>query len=92
MAKQYYRGHEQWKKEHPLREGTPCPRCGNPMYKQQKLDVGHVVDAALGGAYGPRRYEHTSCNRSAGAQLGQRIKRANKPAPQHDQENHSETW
>lgn len=91
MAKAYYRGHDQWRREHPLREGQICPRCMGPMYSHQDLDVGHVKDAALGGAHGPRRYEHRSCNRRAGAQLGQRIRRAKQAAPQ-QQEPHSEEW
>jgi hypothetical protein len=36
----------------------------------QKLDAGHVVSRAIGGGYGGLRLEHASCNRSAGARLG----------------------
>lgn len=90
MTKEYYRGHEQWRKSNPLRDGTPCPRCGGPMYRTQQLDVGHLIDAALGGAYGPKRWEHRSCNRRAGGQLGARLRRRQSPAPQQD--SHSEEW
>lgn len=62
------------------------------MYSKQQLDVGHVQDAALGGAYGPRRYEHRSCNRRAGGQLGQRIRQAKRVVPQQEEERHSENW
>lgn len=89
MAKPYYRGHDQWRKANPLREGTPCPRCGSPMYSKHKLDVGHTIDAALGGAYGPRRYEHSSCNRRAGGRLGRSRQLARQPQ---QQDNHSEEW
>lgn len=94
MSKEYYRGHAQWRKEHPLREGQPCPRCGLPMFSKQKLDVGHVIDAARGGAYGPKRWEHSTCNRKAGAKLGYQImkaKQAGKFNPA-DYEPHSEDW
>ena len=50
-----------------LRDGEPCWRCGQPMYKWQALDRDHVIDRALGGADGPAVLAHASCNRSAGA-------------------------
>lgn len=57
-----------------LRDGEPCWRCGQPMYKWQALDRDHVVDRALGGAQGPAVLAHASCNRSAGAKLGNQLR------------------
>jgi hypothetical protein len=59
-----------------LRPGTPCPRCGQPMWPHQKLDRGHTVDRALGGTDSPGRLEHQHCSRSAGARLGNQLRRA----------------
>jgi hypothetical protein len=55
--------------------GAPCPRCNRPMYKWQRLQLGHAVSVAMGGSNGPTRMEHGSCNESAGARLGNRLKR-----------------
>jgi hypothetical protein len=55
------------------RDGDPCWRCGQPMYKWQDLDRDHIVDRALGGANGPAVLAHASCNRSAGARLSNHI-------------------
>lgn len=55
------------------RDGAPCWRCGQPMYKWQALDRDHVVDRALGGAQGPAVLAHAACNRSAGARLGNQM-------------------
>jgi hypothetical protein len=52
------------------REGTPCWRCGKPMYKAQGLDRDHVIDRAHGGASAPAVLAHASCNRSKGARAG----------------------
>lgn len=52
------------------REGTPCWRCGKPMYKAQGLDRDHVIDRAKGGASGPAVLAHSSCNRAAGSRAG----------------------
>jgi len=49
------------------RDGDPCWRCGQPMYKTQALDRDHVIDRALGGTAGPAVLAHASCNRAAGA-------------------------
>jgi len=56
------------------RDGDPCWRCGQPMYKWQDLDRDHIVDRALGGANGPAVLAHASCNRSAGARLSNQIR------------------
>jgi len=50
-----------------LRDGTPCWRCGQPMYSSQDLDRDHITDRARGGADGPAVLAHASCNRAAGA-------------------------
>lgn len=57
-----------------LREGEPCWRCGEPMYSWQKLERDHVLDRSLGGAQGPAVLAHASCNRSAGATLGNQLR------------------
>ena len=54
--------------------GAPCPRCNRPMYKWQRLQLGHVVSVAMGGSDGPTRIEHGACNESAGARLGNRLR------------------
>jgi len=54
--------------------GAPCPRCNRPMYKWQRLQLGHVVSVAMGGSNGPTRIEHGACNESAGARLGNRLR------------------
>lgn len=56
--------------------GAPCPRCNRPMYKWQRLQLGHVISVAMGGSNGPTRIEHGVCNESAGARLGNRLRRA----------------
>jgi hypothetical protein len=63
------------------RDGDPCWRCGQPMYKWQELDRDHVVDRALGGTTGPAVLAHRSCNRSAGARLGNQLRPLNAPRP-----------
>jgi len=58
-----------------LIDGTPCPRCGQPMTHAQRalglLDAGHSRDYATHGGL-PDRVEHRSENRSAGATMGNR--------------------
>ena len=63
------------------RDGDPCWRCGQPMYKSQALDRDHVVDRALGGTMGPAVLAHASCNRSAGAKLGNQLRPYTVKAP-----------
>ena len=55
------------------RDGDLCWRCGQPMYKWQKLNRDHVIDRALGGAQGPAVLAHEHCNKSAGARLGNKL-------------------
>jgi hypothetical protein len=56
--------------------GQPCWRCGQPMYPWQELDRDHIIDRALGGTQGPAVLAHASCNRSAGARLGNAMQAA----------------
>lgn len=60
-----------------LIDGTPCPRCGQPMTHTMRaanlLDAGHTTDLALGGHL-PDRVECRACNRSAGATMGNRLR------------------
>jgi len=51
------------------------------MYKWQKLDRDHVVDRALGGTAGPAVLAHQSCNRAAGARLGNQLRPLSLPRP-----------
>ncbi len=59
------------------RDGDPCWRCGQPMYKWQQLERDHIIDRAHGGTNGPAVLAHACCNRSAGATTGNR----NRPGP-----------
>lgn len=63
------------------RDGDPCWRCGQPMYKWQKLDRDHIVDRALGGTAGAAVLAHQSCNRAAGARLGNQLRPLTAPRP-----------
>jgi hypothetical protein len=53
--------------------GQPCPYCGEPMLPGEKLDADHEVPRVFGGR-GLLRWAHSSCNRSAGAELGNRLR------------------
>lgn len=53
--------------------GAPCPYCRKPMLPGQTLDADHVVPQALGGG-GELRWAHSSCNRRAGAELGNALR------------------
>ena len=55
--------------------GQPCPRCLRPMWPGQRLDLGHVIDVAAGGFAGPKRLEHSSCNRKAGQAVAAQVKK-----------------
>lgn len=52
--------------------GKPCRRCGKPMLPGQALDAGHPEGRALAQDPSSRAdaMEHASCNRAAGATLG----------------------
>lgn len=51
---------------------TTCARCGLPITADQAVDAGHVHDGQAGGALAA---EHSHCNRSAGALLGNQRRR-----------------
>ena len=55
--------------------GAGCPLCGRPMWRSQRLDLDHSVPRAFGGQ-GPRRLAHATCNRRAGAILGNQLRGA----------------
>ena len=56
--------HRQVKKQLlPYVDGKPCPKCGHPMYRTQKLDLDHSnpkdkIDGRPGD-----RLTHRTCNR-----------------------------
>ncbi len=52
--------------------GSPmlCERCGEPLLSWQQLDLGHSIDLAVDAKALGDRLEHSSCNRKAGAELG----------------------
>jgi len=75
-----------------LVEGTPCPFgegfCGHaPMYSWQELDCDEWPPRALANG-GPqvRRLSHASCNRRAGAILGNQLRKG-RPRPPRQQAN-----
>ena len=51
--------------------GSPCPRCGQPMWDVSTLDGSHAEGEELvyGGGQPPSRLEHSRCNRSHGGRL-----------------------
>jgi hypothetical protein len=83
-----------------LVDGTPCRRCGQPRYHPTRcphgpcrlcrLDLGHDQSRALGGPHpqGLRELEHVRCNRSAGAKLGNQLRRQQ----QRRQRQHTRSW
>ena len=60
----------------PLAYGQECPLCGRVMLEGQHLDLDHVIPRVMGGAGGPVRIAHRSCNRRLGARLGNRMRGA----------------
>lgn len=60
---------------HTRGEAVPCIGCGREIAPGHPFDVGHIVDAALGGTHdldnlGP---QHRGENRRSGGRLGARI-------------------
>ena len=68
--------HQQLRRRLPRPNGQLCPffgdvpGCPGPMFADDDLDLDHVRPRSEGGASGPVRWAHASCNRSAGASLG----------------------
>ena len=77
--------HRQRKAALPDPSGQPCPFCHQPMWPGQSptrngrmlsdLEADHVIPRALGGEHSPLRWAHRTCNRSAGATLGNQLRR-----------------
>lgn len=53
----------------PRAYGKPCPLCGQPMQRGQRLDLHHLVALAHGGRHGPRAMAHEDCNRRHGQRI-----------------------
>lgn len=62
----------------PRAYGTDCPMCGRTMAAGQALDLDHSTPLVLGGQGVGDRIVHASCNRAAGAAVGNRL-RGNRP-------------
>lgn len=76
--------HQQRRKRLSPPQGDPCPFCRTPLWPGQRLDADHAVPRTLGGKDSPLRWAHASCNRRAGARLGNALRRgprATQPAP-----------
>lgn len=58
-----------------LVDGTPCRRCGLPMFRWQKLDLGHPLNAPASTGSRADALEHARCNR------GHRIPGVRTPRP-----------
>jgi hypothetical protein len=63
-----------------LPDGTQCPLCGLPMFKDRgrnpdgrSLHWDHVVPVAEGGSDGLKRFVHARCNESRGGRQGSLI-------------------
>lgn len=68
-----------------MRDGDPCCRCGQPMWRWQLaldrhdirgIDADHYRQARAHGGHLPDALAHRRCNRSAGATLGNRLRGA----------------
>lgn len=57
-----------------LRDGDPCPFCGDAMARGMALDYDHYPPLALGSG-GVRRLAHATCNRRAGQAIAQQRRR-----------------
>lgn len=65
-----------------MRDGDPCCRCQRPMYRAElpHIDGDHHGRARILGGELPDALAHRSCNRSAGATLGNRLRGARRRA------------
>ena len=64
-------------------QGTPCPLCGKPMYREaarnhdgRALHYDHIIPRSLGGHDGPKRLTCATCNTRAGQRLGAQLQRS----------------
>lgn len=57
----------------PAAIGTACPLCEKTMTADQALDLDHSTARAIDATSVGDRIVHASCNRSAGARLGNEI-------------------
>jgi hypothetical protein len=73
-----------------LKPGTPCPYCSQGMYRDQALDLDHQVPRVYGGAKGPRRLAHATCNRRDGQAIG--IARRKRVRPRTTRVINSRVW
>lgn len=72
----YDREHKKRREEMlPRAYNTPCPRCGDLMLRGQDLDLGHSEDVVTNPNAKADRIEHATCNRGAGANIGNRRQR-----------------
>ena len=61
-----------------MRDGQPCARCGQPMYRAQlhRIDADHRSRPRVLGGTLPDALAHSRCNRRHGAQLGNHLRGA----------------
>lgn len=55
--------------------GQPCPRCGRPMLRGQRLQLGHSTDLAIDPQAVGDRIEHGDCNERAGQLLATKLRK-----------------
>lgn len=88
---QYGNAHQQARRDAlaQFKDGMPCWRCRRPMHAWQRLDLDHVRPVALGGMRGMTRLVHAYCNRSAGASMGNRMRKQSNSKSIHKAQRHS---
>lgn len=61
--------------------GIICPKCQLEVHPDQRWQVGHQEDQALGGGHELHNLypEHGTCNESAGGRLGHALKQRTPP-------------
>src|SRR4249920_1408119 len=53
-------------------DGDICPLCRKPMRSWEKLSLDHAIPVVYGGADGPTRLAHASCQNRQGGKLRHR--------------------
>jgi hypothetical protein len=66
--------HQKARAAMPPPHGDPCPFCCQPMWPHQRLHADHPTARVLGGG-DTLRWAHGRCNESAGASLGNLLRR-----------------